>query len=601
MKRMLSGALLCLMSAPLLATHLQKPIDRIINQVDPGINMGMAVVDLNTGETLYERNATRTFIPASNMKLFSDAAALLVLGPDYRFVSQLSTDASSLDKGILNGSLYLHLSGDPSFTQAHLDTLLTELQSLGVTQIKGNVVLVSNHSAVSAYAPGLSLKDLTYSYGAPVAPVMIDENRLTVTVNPAYRAGEPALIELSNNNAGIILNNQVKTAEKIAGCGIDYKMEGENQLTVRGCVAVGQWATQQRIAVRNPLQYAQELIKNRLAQLHITLNGQVVLGHAPSTTLLLASHASKPINQIMADTLKPSDNLYADSLYLHAATKLNGAPLNWAQAQPVIKNYLQQQTGIKLDTAVLTDGSGLSRQDLLTPQQTISLLRFLHDRFPLSYEYISALPIAGQDGTLQRRLRKPTQQGLIRAKTGTMTGIMSLSGYLYTANAHTLAFVIFINTTPGTSPSVSGRYRSLVDTLCDFLLAQKPDNRLFAKTARPYARVDYQQRPSHADRQRTQQSKWRRLEYAVKKGLSTQPITVVFRNEQLVLIDHGADMSKVWSVLQELSKKYAFSVALESSSAPTGNTKKPHLLWVNPTFKQNNMASRIWTLRESIG
>ena len=374
-------------------------------------------------------------------------------------------------------------------------------------------------------------------------------------------------------------------------------MEGENHLTVRGCIRVGQWAMQQRIAIRNPLSYAQELVKQRLAHLNIKLDGQVQLGGAPLSSLLLATHVSKPINQLMADTLKPSDNLYADSLYLHAAAKLQGKPLNWAQAQPVVKNFLQQQTGINLQNAVLTDGSGLSRQDLLTPEQTVSLLRFLHDRFPLSYEYIAALPVAGRDGTLQKRFRKTTQQGFLRAKTGTMTGIMSLSGYLYTANAHTLAFSIFINTARGTPPAISGRYRSMIETLCDFLLAQKPSDFYLPKPINAHARVAFQQRSTQADRLHAQQAKWRRIESAVKTALSNQSVTVLFRNEQLVLIDHGADANKVWSVLQTLSKKYSFSVALHGTSSPAKIQQTPRLLWVNTASES---APRTWTVVESV-
>lgn len=598
MKRILCGVLLSLGCTSGFSTPLQTSIDKIINQVDPKINMGIEVVDLNTGKMLYQRNADHTFIPASNMKLFSDAAALLILGPDYRFQNQLSTDAKSLDKGVLNGSLYIHLSGDPSFTQEDLDALLSGLSTWGVNQINGNVILVSNHGNVDPYAPGIAAKDLMYSYGAPIAPVMFDENRLTVTVNPAGRVGEPALVELNKPGESFVLDNQVKTAAKKAACGISYLMEGGNHITVRGCIPVGQWAIQQRLAIRNPLGYAQALVKQRLAHLNIKLNGQVQLGTAPAGTMQIATRASKPINQLMADTLKPSDNLYADSLYLHAAAKLQGTPLNWAQAQPVVKNFIQQQTGINLQNARLTDGSGLSRQDLLTPEQTVSLLRFLHDKFPLSYEYIAALPVAGRDGTLQKRFRKVTEQGLLRAKTGTMTGIMSLSGYLYTANGHTLAFAIFINTTPGTSPNISGRYRSLVDSLCDFLLAQKPDGYPLEKMSNSHARVAFQQRPNQAERSQTQQSKWRRIEWAVKNALSDQFVTVLFRNQQLVLIDHGADINKVWSVLQNLGKKYAFSVALHGPSSPTTSAVAPRLLWVN-TASQNS--TRTWTILESSG
>ncbi len=599
MKRILASLLLLVVWSAAMATSLQNAVDKLINQVDPAINMGVVVVDLNTGETLYQRNPARSFVPASNMKLFSDAAALMALGPDYRFKSQLTTDAPLLENGVLKGSIYLHLPGDPSLTQDNLDSLLAQLPLWGVKRIQGNVVLVSNNSAVSAYAPGRMAADNKYSYGAPVAPLVLDENRLTVTVNPAYRAGAAAFVELSNIKDNLSINNQVKTANSAHSCGVDFNMDNDNHLTVSGCVGVGQWAIQQRIPIRNPLRYAQDLVRSHLAKLNIRLDGHVVLGSAPSSSLLLSSHVSKPITQLMADTLKPSDNLYADSLFLHAAAKLYGAPLNWQQAQPIVKNFLQQQTGISLQSAVLTDGSGLSRHDLLTAQQTVELLRFLHNRFPLAYEYIAALPIAGQDGTLQRRFRKPSQQGLLRAKTGTMTGVISLSGYLYTANSHTLAFAIFINKTPGTKPSVSGRYRSLVDTLCDFFLRQKPDNHQFAHTQSPNTRVAFQQQPTQADRQRSRYAKWRQLESAVKRSLQGQAVTVLFRGDHLVLKDNGADINTVWSILQTLSKKYSFSVALHGRSTPSVNKGGPHLLWVKTT-NQDAQTARTWTLREAI-
>ncbi|MDP3706339.1 MAG: D-alanyl-D-alanine carboxypeptidase/D-alanyl-D-alanine-endopeptidase [Legionellaceae bacterium] len=597
MKRIFTSVVACLLCSSALATNLQRPIDKIINQIDPNINMGMMVVDLNTGETLYQRNATNTFTPASNMKLFSDAAALLVLGPDYRFQSRLSTDATSLRDGILTGSLYLYLPGDPSFTQGHLDILFAQLPTWGIHRIQGNVVLVSDHSTIAPHAPGVVPNDLTYSYGAPTAPLMVDENRLTVTVNPSYRVGEPAIIEYSAPNDTFVLDNHVKTAAAASHCGVGVKTTSDNHLLVQGCISLGQGAVQARIPIAHPLSYAQVLIRNRLENVNVTLDGQVLLGQPPQKTLLLATHASKPITQLMADTLKPSDNLYADSLFLHAAETIHGSPLNWQQSQPIVKNFLQQQTGINLQNAVLIDGSGLSRQDLLTPLQTVGLLRYLHDRFPLAYEYIAALPIAGQDGTLLRRFRKPTQRGFLRAKTGSMTGIMSLSGYLYSANAHTLAFAIYINTRHGTSPSISGRYRGMVDALCDFLLQQKPDNKRVTPTANPHARVAFQQQPSLSDKTQVRHAKWRRIEYALKQALKNQPISIIFRNEQLVLIDHGADVNRTWSAIQSVGKKYSFAVALHGKSAPTSNKQMPLLMWVNNG--SDNL--RTWYLRETVG
>ncbi len=575
------------------AASIQNSVDSLINKIDPNMNIGVQVVDLSTGEELYQRNATRSFIPASNMKLFSDAAALMALGPDYRFKTQLSTNAPVLEQGVLKGSIYIHFPGDPSFTSSDLEGLLAQLRHWGVRRIQGNVVLVSNNSNVNPYGPGWTPKDFKYSYGAPVAPLALDENRLLVTVNPSHQVGLPALIEFPYPGA-IHLNNQVKTSGKAKGCGIDVNMDHDNNLTVRGCIGIGQWAEQAKIAIQNPLVYAQGVIRQQLNNLQIGFDGQVVLGSAPSGSLLIATHDSKPIAYLLADTLKPSDNLYADSLFLHAAAKINGAPLNWQQAQPVVKNFLQQQTGVNLQNAVLNDGSGLSRQDQLTPQQTVGLLQFLHERFPLSYEYISALPVAGRDGTLQRRLRLPSQQGFVRAKTGTMSGIIGLSGYLYTANGHTLAFAIFANRTSKTKAEVAWGFRPLVDTLCDFFLKQHLDGR-FYDAAKAHARVAFQLKPAAAEQLRTKKARWRGLESSVKRALNGQPVSVLFQDDQLVLNDHNADPNKVWAALQSVRRKQSFAVALQSKTAPRGNSS-PFLLWIKTPV---GGALRVWTIRES--
>ncbi|MGQ3891979.1 D-alanyl-D-alanine carboxypeptidase/D-alanyl-D-alanine endopeptidase [Legionella sp. CNM-4043-24] len=598
MKRIVSSVLLWSVGLGLAQATIQSGADKLINQVDPGINIGIEVVDLTTGTVLFHRNQSRTFIPASNMKLFSDAAALMVLGPDYRFNNQLSISSAQLKDGVLKGSLYLHLPGDPSFSRERLANLLASLKSWNINRIEGNVVIDSSHASVNPYAPGWMTQDLAYSYGAPLAPLMIDANRMDVTVNPAEKAGEQAIVEVDDDSNSIEVNNQVTTKEKGARCGVDFALDDQNKLSVRGCVNTGQWAVQQKLAIRNPLLYAQGLVNQQLNRLAIVLDGKVLLGKAPAGTMLLASDTSKPVAQLMADTLKPSDNLYADSLFLHAADKLNGAPVNWAEAQGIIKKFLQQQTGIDLQKAVLTDGSGLSRYDLLTPSQTTSLLRFLYDRFPLAYEYIAALPVSGRDGTLQRRFKKPDQQDLVRAKTGTMTGVVSLSGYLYTANAHTLAFSIYINNLPGTKLSVSGRYRYLVDALCAYFLQQKPGNNTWAKVFAPHSRVKFQLNPTQAEQQRGRQAKWRRLEAAVKQALSGQNVTVIYRSRELVLNDNQEQASTVLSALQTLRKKYPFSVALSSSTRPESSTA-PLVLWVDvPSLPSSS--KRVWTIREAV-
>ncbi len=577
------------------AVSLLQSADKVIERVNPKANLGAVVVDLTTGETLYKRNADRFYIPASNMKLFSEAAALMALGPDYRFENQLSTDASQIQQGILRGTVYLHLSGDPSFSRAELKKLLGVLKEWNVNEIQGNVLIDSSLAAVTPYPPGWLKSDLNYSYGAPIAPLMLDANRLTITVNPGSKVGEPALVEVDDGGGAIILTNLATTKASEQGCGVGLSLDQENHLTVSGCVGLGQWAVQQRIAIKNPLSYAQGMIRSQLAKAHITLNGQVVLGKAPKGALLLATEYSRPLAQLMADTLKPSDNLYADSLYLHAAAKINGALLNWRQAQSVVKRFLQQQTGINLKQSTFTDGSGLSRYNLVTPKQTSDLLVFLYQRFPLAYEYIAALPISGRDGTLQKRLKSPAEKGFIRAKTGTMTGMNSLSGYLYTKNGHTLAFAFFINRIPGSS---AGPGRPLLDALCSYFLQLSPSTIRLARIFEPRSRVKFESTPTQGDQQRSQQAQWRRLESGVRLALKGQPVAIAYRGSELVVTDAQADANRVWSALQSIAGRYSFAVALQSSTPLISSTKgAPLLLWVESPSTANG---RTWIIRKSI-
>ena len=597
MKRTLTGICLwTLGSMSSFSASMQLEVDKLINRLNPRVNLGMVVIDLSSGETLYRRNADRLYIPASNMKLFSEAATLMALGPDYRFKNQLSTDASQLQQGVLQGNLYLHLSGDPSFTRNDLETLLASLKDWKITTIQGDVYIDSSLASVTAYPPGWLTSDLSYSYGAPIAPLMLDSNRLTVIVNPGSKVGDPAVVEVEDENGGgVVVTNLAKTAANEKGCGVGFNLDQENNLIVRGCVGVGQWAVQQRMAIKNPLKYAQGMIKSKLAKENIQFNGQVHLGKAPAGALLIATEHSRPISQLMADTLKPSDNLYADSLYLHTAAKINGSPLNWNEAQPVVKNFLQQQTGIDLKNSIFTDGSGLSRYNLVTPEQTISLLKFLYQRFPLSYEYIAALPISGRDGTLQKRFKIPAQQGFVRAKTGTMTGMNSLSGYMYSTNGHTLAFAMYINRLPGKS---AGPGRPLLDALCTYFLQQSPTSSRLARVFAPHSRVKFQFNPTQGEVQRGHQARWRRLESVIRQALKGQAVNVVYRGNELIVNDDQADANKVWSALQTVVKKYPFAVALSSTVLSINPTGKPMMMWMKTQVDTNG--KRTWIIREAV-
>ncbi len=184
----------------------------------------------------------------------------------------------------------------------------------------------------------------------------------------------------------------------------------------------------------------------------------------------------------------------------------------------------------------------------------------------------------------------------MRAKTGTMTGIVSLSGYLYTANAHTLAFAIYINKRPETKPKVAWRYASLVDALCDFFLKQEPSDKPSTTKNTAHERVAFQEQTTQAEHVQRHAKKWRHMELVLKRALKGKPIAILYRGDHLILDDQSPNASHVLQALEALNKQYPFAAALEASTAPPKHSARPSLLWIKTS---NSDTSRTWTLRDA--
>jgi len=586
---------LLLIGASTLATanSVSSALNNLIKKTDPHINMGMMVVDLTTGNTLYQHQDKQLMSPASNMKLFSQAAAFLALGPEYEIPTTLSTDAKTLINGRLNGNLYLVMPADPSFSHKALFSLLNQLSNLGVRSITGDVIIQSDLAAASPYPPGMTPRDEQFSYGAPVSPLILDENRLTVVVNPASQVGLPAVVETLSPPGVFEIDNHVVTRGSPKDCGVSVSFDNYGKIHAKGCVVVGQMALQFKTPIKYPLAYLAQHVTYKLRQLGIEFNGQVKLGHRIGKTIELAKHNSKNLSQLMALTLKPSDNLYANALYLLSANYIRQAPSNWSQAQLAVRSFLQQQTDINMSNAVFGDGSGLSRFNRVTAFQTMSLLTYFYDKFPIAYEYISALPISGYDGTLKRRLNQAYQKGMIRAKTGTMTGIYSLSGYLITKNRHTLAFAIYINRSADGKNHMRGSYREFIDLMCSLLLKSEPSNLhhpLFFY-AKPHG---VQKSLTALEMHNRHNAAWRNLEYLLKKELRSQALTIIYHPNELVILDNNNHDSVIWNAIKKLKNKN-IGVALESLQAPNLGADTLSLLWVKKEPFEH--ANKRWVIR----
>lgn len=444
---------------------IAKHIDQLIKATDPNVNIGVYVVDLDNDKLIYSRNAKRSFTPASTQKLLTAAAALLYFGPSYEYQTKLLSDAKISRGKHLKGNLYLKLDVDPSLKKYDILNLFSQLRRRHIQEINGNIIIDSTEIAKVDYGPGWMIEDSVYGYGTKNGPVVLDENRFNVFVEPTT-INKKAYVKLIQPNPAIKIINHLITKAKNAHCKIKYKMNPQNELTVSGCVALNAGSDIQSVAVNNPLKYATDIIKWALRELAIKHNGQIKLGETPKKARRLALHESAPLSYIVSKMLKPSDNLYAESVYLKLGAQYYKQPGSWRLGRKAMQSILKKKAKVNFQSSIVKDGSGMSRYNLITPKQLVSVLAYMFQHFPAGPEFIAAMPIGGEDGTLRKRMKKQLQ-GYVRAKTGGMRGVTALAGYIYTKHGNIYAFAIMTN---GVTKSLS-KYRHLEEKIVKYLQA----------------------------------------------------------------------------------------------------------------------------------
>ena len=423
-------------------------IQQIIRHQMPTATIGIVVLDNKTGRLLYQRNGFHYFTPASNVKLFTAAAGLFKLGPNFHYYTLIAYNSKQLQSGVLNGNLYVIFNGDPSLQAQDLQSLLQQVSRKGIRRITGNVIIDDSHFQKPYYAPGWSQDDLPWYFAAPVSAVILNENafvaRLTVTRNQANWA----TVRGSNGSQYLNVTGRVQlVSHAYAKKHCSLLIENErNRIYLSGCwprFPRGQ-AADLKLAVPKPELYAIRVVAATLKQNGIAVRGQITTGKTPPQQTILASHASQPLSILMQHMLKKSDNLYAESLLKTLAYQSDKSG-TFQEGANVVKAVLQQHTNIDFNKTRLVDGSGESNYDLVTPYQIAQLLYTMRHVPKLNKIYDAALAISGKDGTLKYRLNTAGLARHIHAKTGTLTGVANLSGYLLEGRNHTLIFSILIN------------------------------------------------------------------------------------------------------------------------------------------------------------
>jgi D-alanyl-D-alanine carboxypeptidase/D-alanyl-D-alanine-endopeptidase (penicillin-binding protein 4) len=471
-------------NAPRTLAELRSRIEQIAHQpaLEPGF-FAVKIVSLDTGSVIYEQDAHKFVRPASNMKLYTVATAFDRLTPDYHFITTVYAKEKPED-GKVKGDLVIYGRGDPSIAARFnngdyfkgINDLADRVVAAGVKRIKGDLVGDESYFNGAPLGSGWEWDDLTWSYGAQVSALNINDNAIDLTVKPGGRVGAPVVVTTGPPAAGFmtIANRAITSARGSKNELQLYRGVGENTLEITGSIPLGDAGFIGGVAIPDPALAFVSMFRDALVKRGVKIDGRVRTVNArsggsivpntsvasPSSTIVsspveIASRQSPPFSLIAAHTLKPSQNQYTE-IILRTLGKVRLTPMgqslmatnqdNETAGLEVVRNFLHQ-AGVGDSDLVLSDGSGLSRNDMITANATVQLLTFMskHKYFA---QFRDALPIAGVDGTLRTRMKGTPAEGNVRAKTGSLSSVASLSGYVTTAAGEHLVFSMMLNNYP---------------------------------------------------------------------------------------------------------------------------------------------------------
>jgi D-alanyl-D-alanine carboxypeptidase/D-alanyl-D-alanine-endopeptidase (penicillin-binding protein 4) len=452
---------------------------------------GVKVVSLATGKTVFEHNADKLMKPASNAKMYTASLALDRLGPDYRIKTSLYAPSKPDASGTIHGDLLVYGRGDPSFAarfndgdySKSLQPIISALTAAGIKRIDGDLVGDDSYFRGPPFGTDWTWDDLQNYYGAPVSALTIEDNVIDLVFKPGEAIGQPCQIATQPATTFVTFSNRTETSAAGTRPHIQiYRPVGQNTVYVWGEVPLGAKGVDDSVSVSNPALWFVTLLKRDLAQHGITVTGGVrAVGWldrevAPldlSTLVEVASVPSRPLGEIVKNTLKPSQNQYAQLLLLQVGVKTeNGGDGEGRYAENMglaeMRKFLAE-AGIKRGMVLLEEGSGLSRGALVTPAASVQLLTYMaHHRYAGAFS--NALPIAGVDGTLRNRFKGTAAAGNLRAKTGSLGHVDTLSGYLTTKGNDKLVFSIMLNNynAPGRHADGRAEIDALAEMLVDF-------------------------------------------------------------------------------------------------------------------------------------
>jgi serine-type D-Ala-D-Ala carboxypeptidase/endopeptidase (penicillin-binding protein 4) len=434
--------------------------------------VGALVVRLSNGKVLYAHNEDKLFVPASNAKLFTTALALARLGPDYRFTTSIVAEGAVDPNGRLNGDLVLVGRGDPSLSGRTypyttepsdndplqlLEQLADQVVSTGLRAVTGDIVGDDTRYPWAPYPGGWNIGDETWDYGAPVSALVVNDNRIALSIAPGDAEGDLAKIWLSPALEYLSVDNRVRTTTGPHKALHAERQAGSRQIVLWGHIGLEASPSVEQLAIPEPAFFAADALRDALQRRGVAIRGGAVARHRMLEDLVdpergeptpvpaateLARRMSPTLIQLLQVVDKVSQNLHAEIL-LHEVGAVRRNMGTVAAGSGEMREFLSE-AGIAPEEVHLPDGSGLSRNTLVTPQAIVKLLVHMY-RSPFRDQFLNLLPVGGEDGSLRRRFPGHPEARNIHAKTGTLGGVRALSGYAMSREYGLVAFSILIN------------------------------------------------------------------------------------------------------------------------------------------------------------
>ncbi|GAA3586902.1 serine-type D-Ala-D-Ala carboxypeptidase [Gibbsiella greigii] len=425
------------------------PVEDYTQYLPDGANLALVVQKIGATTPIIDYHSQQMALPASTQKVLTALAALLQLGPDYRFSTTLESQGS-ISGGTLRGNLIARFGGDPTFKRQNLRNMVAALKKQGVQEISGDVLIDTSVFASHDKAPGWPWNDLTQCFSAPPAAAIVDRNCFSVSLYSAPTPGEMAFIRVASYYP-VNMFSQVRTLAKGSPdaqyCELDVAPGELNRFTLTGCLTQRSEPLPLAFAVQDGASYAGAILKDELTQAGIVIKGHLKRQTQPGMKgEVIAQTQSAPLHDLLKIMLKKSDNMIADTVFRTIGHERFGVPGTWRAGSDAVRQVLRQKAGVDLGNNIVVDGSGLSRHNLLTPATMMQALQYIaqHDN---ELDFISMLPLAGYDGTLRYRggLHEAGVDGKVSAKTGALQGVYNLAGFITTASGQRYAFVQYLS------------------------------------------------------------------------------------------------------------------------------------------------------------